>query len=114
MEQGMSPQQALKQAVHRIGSQAAMGRLCGVTQAAVWKWIDSGMELPAEHVLKVEAATGVARHELRPDIYPRGLQDDSPFRPGVNVDGDGGVVADETRDFLNREDEWPLVSGARP
>lgn len=26
--------------------------------------------VPAEFVLKVEALTGVSRHELRPDIYP--------------------------------------------
>jgi DNA-binding transcriptional regulator YdaS (Cro superfamily) len=28
------------------------------------------MPLWAEMVLKVEAATGISRHELRPDIYP--------------------------------------------
>jgi hypothetical protein len=61
-------------------------------------------------VLKVEAATGVARHDLRPDLYPRGLQDDVPFRPAVNL-GDGeGAVADETKDFLQRDVEWPLGS----
>ncbi len=26
--------------------------------------------MPAEFVLKAEAATGVSRHDLRPDIYP--------------------------------------------
>jgi DNA-binding transcriptional regulator YdaS (Cro superfamily) len=26
--------------------------------------------VPAERVLAIEAATGVPRHELRPDIYP--------------------------------------------
>jgi DNA-binding transcriptional regulator YdaS (Cro superfamily) len=26
--------------------------------------------LPAEHVLAIEAATGVPKEELRPDIYP--------------------------------------------
>lgn len=32
--------------------------------------MQSGKRLPAEHVLAVEAATGVSRHLLRPDIYP--------------------------------------------
>lgn len=47
-----------------------MARICGVRQPSVWAWLRGGKSLPAEHVLKVEAATGVSRHELRPDIYP--------------------------------------------
>lgn len=47
-----------------------MARICGLAQPSVWKWLQSGKRLPAEHVLKVEAATGVSRHLLRPDIYP--------------------------------------------
>jgi hypothetical protein len=35
--------------------------------------------LPAEHVLAVEAATGISRHELRPDIYP--VQSSGPEAP---------------------------------
>jgi DNA-binding transcriptional regulator YdaS (Cro superfamily) len=114
VEQGITPQQALTLAVNRIGSQAAMGRLLDITQAAVWKWLDGGMPLPAEHVLKVEAATGVPRHELRPDLYPRGLQDDVPFRPAASL-GDGvSDVADETPDLLQRDDEWPVRQGKAP
>ncbi len=48
-----------------------MARICGVTQAAVWKWMKKRRPLPAEHVLVAEAQTGVSRHDLRPDIYPR-------------------------------------------
>jgi DNA-binding transcriptional regulator YdaS (Cro superfamily) len=81
VEQAMTPEQALIQAVNRMGSQGAMARLCDVSQTAVWKWLNESKQLPAEHVLKVEAATNVARHDLRPDIYPRGLQDDVPFNP---------------------------------
>ena len=47
-----------------------MGRLCGKAQNTVWKWLQNSKPLPAEHVLVVEAATGVSRHHLRPDIYP--------------------------------------------
>jgi len=47
-----------------------MARLCGVAQPSVFKWLTRGKVLPAEFVLKVEAATGVSRHDLRPDIYP--------------------------------------------
>ena len=41
-----------------------------LSKAAVWKWLRKGQPLPPEHVLKVEAETGVSRHDLRPDIYP--------------------------------------------
>lgn len=62
---------ALRSAVERAGGQSATARILRVSQAAVWKWLDEGKVLPAEHVLTLEAATNVSRHELRPDIYPR-------------------------------------------
>jgi DNA-binding transcriptional regulator YdaS (Cro superfamily) len=70
MSSNLTPLESLKTAVGIAGSQTAFAELCGVSQTAVWKWLDGGKHLPAEHVLKVEAATGVSRHELRPDIYP--------------------------------------------
>jgi DNA-binding transcriptional regulator YdaS (Cro superfamily) len=70
MSKEATPFEALKAAVLRAGSQSALARICGVSQTAVWKWLQSGKRLPAEHVLAVEAATKVARHLLRPDIYP--------------------------------------------
>ncbi|MBI0530382.1 MAG: helix-turn-helix domain-containing protein [Sphingomonas sp.] len=65
-----TPQAALAAAVSKIGSQSGFARVCSVSQAAVWKWLERGKQLPAEHVLRVEQATGVSRHLLRPDIYP--------------------------------------------
>lgn len=62
---------ALRIAVDQIGGQSATARLLKVSQAAVWKWLDEGKALPAEHVLTLEAASHVSRHDLRPDIYPR-------------------------------------------
>ena len=67
----ISPQDALRAAVEAVGSQAAMARLVGVRQPSVWRWLHKGQALPPEHVLAVEAATGVSKHDLRPDIYPR-------------------------------------------
>lgn len=63
----------LKSAVEAAGSQTAFAEICGVSQAAVWKWLNGEKHLPAEHVLKVEAATGISRHDLRPDLYPAEL-----------------------------------------
>lgn len=58
------------QAVEIAGSQTAFAVICEVSQAAVWKWVQSSKRLPGEHVLRVEAATGVPRYHLRPDLYP--------------------------------------------
>lgn len=65
-----TPYEALMQAVEIAGSQTAFAAICEVSQAAVWKWLQSSKRLPGEHVLKVEEATGVSRHHLRPDLYP--------------------------------------------
>ena len=67
----MDELEALLEATRRAGGQAKIGVICGKTQPAVSGWIRRMKRLPAEHVLPVEAATGVSRHLLRPDIYPR-------------------------------------------
>ncbi|MBZ4194177.1 MAG: helix-turn-helix domain-containing protein [Candidatus Contendobacter sp.] len=64
----------IAQAVQRAGGQVALAnalhsRHPNVKQQHVWKWLRAG-RVPAEYVLAVEAATGISRHELRPDIYP--------------------------------------------
>lgn len=65
------PTDALKRAVEILGGQSAMARLLGLAQTSVWAWVRKGKLLPPEHVLAVEEATGISRHDLRPDIYPR-------------------------------------------
>lgn len=45
----------------------ALAREIGISQPAVSQW----KVCPAERVLAVESATGVSRHVLRPDIYPK-------------------------------------------
>lgn len=100
METSATPFEALKAAVARAGSQAAMGRLLGVSQPTVWKWLQSTKRLPAEHCLAVEMATGVSKHLLRPDIYPADVSsislpvDDAYGSVGANastVDFDRGA-----------------------
>lgn len=66
---------AIKRAVEIVGGQSAMARLLGRAQASVWAWVNKGTPVPAEHCFAIEDATGVSRHDLRPDIYPR---DDAP------------------------------------
>lgn len=84
-----TPFEALEQALQIAGSQSELARICGVQQPTVWKWLQSSKRIPAEHVLRVEAATRVPRHHLRPDIYPADLGP-SPRWHGVDR-GDGRV-----------------------
>lgn len=60
---------AICRAVRVAGGQSALARILHVTPQAVQKMCARG-RVPAERVLEIEKATGVSRHELRPDIYP--------------------------------------------
>lgn len=73
--------QALQDAIDKVGGQSAMARILSVSQAAVWKWVAKGKLLPAEHVLVIERETGIAKEILRPDIYP-----DESDRPAHRLD----------------------------
>ncbi|WP_093820201.1 transcriptional regulator [Stenotrophomonas indicatrix] len=48
-----------------LGGPAHIGRVCGVSSQAVSQW----KRVPAEYVLAIEEATGVSRHDLRPDVF---------------------------------------------
>jgi DNA-binding transcriptional regulator YdaS (Cro superfamily) len=48
------------------GGPSGLAPLLKITPQAISQW----KKVPAERVLEVERATGVPRHELRPDIYP--------------------------------------------
>jgi DNA-binding transcriptional regulator YdaS (Cro superfamily) len=65
-----SQQIALSDAVDLAGSQSALARGLGVTQATVWKWLRRAKGASAEYVLAIESLTGISRHNLRADIYP--------------------------------------------
>lgn len=62
--------EALRQAIKAAGGQTALARAIGKTQGHVSQWLRRE-HVPAEEVLKIEAATGISRHDLRPDLYPR-------------------------------------------
>jgi DNA-binding transcriptional regulator YdaS (Cro superfamily) len=59
----------IQRAIRIVGSQSALATACGVTQAAVSKWLRGG-QVPAERCIQIEGAThGEVRCEdLRPDI----------------------------------------------
>ncbi|HZV57723.1 MAG TPA: YdaS family helix-turn-helix protein [Sphingobium sp.] len=87
MDTKLTPFEALQEATALAGGQSAIARICGVRQPSVWKWLQSSKRLPAEHVLKVEAETGVSRHLLRPDIYP--FDHIASYPRAVSLSGDG-------------------------
>ena len=59
-------------AIKKAGSQANLAKAIEVSQSRVWNWVNRDPKIPAEMVLRIEAATGIARDKLRPDIYPPG------------------------------------------
>lgn len=85
-----SMQLAFRRAVELSGSQQAIAQLIKKTQSAVSKRLSSGQPLWAEDVLTVERATGISRHDLRPDLYPR---DDAPLPPRGDDDHLEGLRA---------------------
>src|SRR5262245_41616992 len=55
----------LEEAIRAAGGVGALARKIGISQPSVSNW----SRIPAERVLSVEAATGVSRGTLRPDLY---------------------------------------------
>jgi DNA-binding transcriptional regulator YdaS (Cro superfamily) len=58
-------------------SEAKHGRITrlaealGVPHSVAWRYCKGHRLVPAERALAIEEATGISRHDLRPDIYPR-------------------------------------------
>lgn len=61
---------AITIAIERFGSaQAGLAKALGVTPQAVSQWVRGSRPIPPRHALAIEAATGVSRHDLRPDVF---------------------------------------------
>jgi TorA maturation chaperone TorD len=64
----------LEEAIHAAGGVTELARRIGISQPSVSNW----SRVPADRVVAIEAATGVARAVLRPDLYAdRNPLDDS-------------------------------------
>jgi DNA-binding transcriptional regulator YdaS (Cro superfamily) len=71
MMPGMS-KKALELAVEKAGGQTALARKIGTSQELIHFWLNRALKgVAPEYVLKIERVTGVSRHLLRPDVYPR-------------------------------------------
>lgn len=52
-------------------SQSDLAERLGVTQGAVWQWVNGKTRITAERAIEIDLVTGgvVSRHELRPDVF---------------------------------------------
>lgn len=71
----------MRKAAEAAGGVSALARIVDRAQQTVSSRLNAGRKLWAEDVLKVEAATGISRHDLRPDLYPR----EASARPATNL-----------------------------
>ncbi len=67
------PVGGINAAIEKAGGGAALARAIGVTRFAVQQWKGTG--IPASRVPAVSRVTGMALHELRPDLF------DAPAQP---------------------------------
>ena len=65
-----TPKQALAKAVKKAGGQTELANLINAKQQNVWQWLNRDGKASAKYVAKINEATGVPCHELRPDIFP--------------------------------------------
>ena len=63
----------VEKAAKQAGGVSALARGLGIKHNAFYAW----KRVPAERVLDIEALSGVSRHDLRPDIYPRPSNEDA-------------------------------------
>lgn len=58
---------ATEHAIQKAGGGATLASALNLTRQAIYQW----RLVPSQHVLEVERISGVSRHDLRPDLYPR-------------------------------------------
>lgn len=64
---------SLKKAIESLGGQVATSKKVGISQAAIWKWLNTAKEgVSPEYAIALSQATDwqVTPHQLRPDLYP--------------------------------------------
>src|SRR5262245_34835250 len=65
----------LDRAIDAAGGVAQLARRIGISQPSVSNW----SKVPAQRVIAVEAATGVSRTALRPDLYSEQVLSEEPI-----------------------------------
>ncbi|WP_010185996.1 YdaS family helix-turn-helix protein [Sphingomonas sp. PAMC 26605] len=70
MDVALTPFEAFELAVSKTESESEFARIVGCTPGNINQLLKKRSPLSHRFVLKAEAATGVSRHLLAPDIYP--------------------------------------------
>lgn len=74
--------EGLRSAIEAVGGVGALARRLGIKQPSVSTWV----RIPADRVLSVEAATGVRREQLRPDLYASGASESIALSPVDDIE----------------------------
>lgn len=67
------PREALDRAIKAAGSATRLAELVGVHKSTVSDWRAS--RVPAERAIAIEAATGIPRADLRPDLFAASVRE---------------------------------------
>lgn len=59
----------ITEAVSAVGGQVALAKILDVNPSLISQWVTGRLKVAARHCLAIEAATGVSRHDLRPDVF---------------------------------------------
>lgn len=70
----------LERAISAAGTQQRLAEILGIKSASISEWKGRG-SVPANRCIAIELATGVSRHELRPDVFGP-----APANDGQGVD----------------------------
>ncbi len=60
---------AITSAVQAMGGQVPLAKVLGVNPSLISQWVTGRLKVAARHCLAIEAATGISRHDLRPDVF---------------------------------------------
>ena len=66
----------VEKGAERVGGLVKLADLLGIRHQSFYSW----QRVPAERVLAFEAATGISRHEQRPDLFGP-MPTPSPYAP---------------------------------
>ncbi len=74
-------EEGLQKAIDAAGGVAALARILGIAQPSVSGWT----RVPADRVAAIESATGVARADLRPDLFAREGEVSTPMVDEIDL-----------------------------
>lgn len=57
----------IRNAAGQVGGIQSLAKQLQIKSQSFYRW----RKIPAERVLEIERLTGISRHELRPDLYPK-------------------------------------------